>query len=190
MIKKRAHNRNTSSDLKILASSKPNSNAAKKSTLANRASLFPIVSTALTEQSKWVLDDANPMILLPLVEPSSKVAVLRPESEEIKFHRKLVKSYITLPPLISLHAVIPDMNYETCIATQKLCILTLAQLRKTIPTTSPDNYNENITKDNKLLQQVLSSTVSPLEIASAKIIKVKHYLLISTICIYIQSKVD
>lgn len=190
VIKKRAHNRNTSSDLKILASSKPNSNAAKKSSLANRASLFPIVSTALAEQSKWVLDDANPMILLPLVEPSSKVAVLRPESEEIKFHRKLVKSYITLPPLISLHAVIPDMNYETCIATQKLCISTLAELRKTLPTTSPDNYNENITKDNKLLQQVLSSTVSPLEIASAKIIKVTHYLLISTICIYIQSKVD
>jgi len=158
---------------------------AKSGSVTTRSSFFPQMnSQAMTEQSKWVDEDAVPTILLPLVEPSSKVAVMRADSGEIRFLKKFVKSYNILSSLISLHCVVTQMSFETCIAAQKHCITSLTELRRTLPTVSPDNNldSEIVTLEMYLLEQLQRSTISPLEIASVKIRKVSTSQLDSSPC--------
>ena len=148
---------------------------SKSGSVITRSSFFPqMTSQAMTEQSKWVDEDAVPTILLPLVEPSSKVAVMRADSGEIRFLKKFVKSHNILSSFISLNCVVTQMSFETCIAAQKRCITSLTELRRKLPTVSPDNNRDSgiVTLEKSLLEQLQRSTVSPLEIASVKIRKV------------------
>jgi len=161
---------------------KPTGHTRRKSASSGiRSSFFPqTTSQAMAGQSKWVDEDPVSMILLPLTAPSSKVAVLRADSGEIQFLKKFVKPYNLLSSLISLHCVITQMNFEACIAAQKRCITSLTDLRRRLPTVSPDNNVESgiITMDKSLLEHLHRSTVSPLEIVSARIRKSESHLLL------------
>jgi len=154
---------------------KPEHIRGKSGTLPARSSFFvQISSQAMLDQSKWVDDEAVPMIMLPLIEPSSKVAIQKSESGEIQFLKKVVKSYNLLSALITLDCVVTQMNFDTCVAAQKRCIAILSELRKSIPTESPGSHlsNKALSVGSSPLDQLSRSAVSPLEIVSAKIIKV------------------
>ena len=147
---------------------------SKSSTSSGRSSLFTQTSSqVMNEQYKWVDDNEVPPILLPLVEPSSKV-VIYGEDGSIRFMKKMPKSYNVSPPLISLNAVITEMDVNFCIDAQKQCITVLSQLRKRIPTISPCGVLEgaSIPASDKSYK----SNENPLTIVSAKIMKVSSYL--------------
>jgi hypothetical protein len=133
-------------------------------------------SQAMTEQSKWLDDEQVPMILLPLIEPSSKVAVLKAEKGEIKFLKKMVKTYRLLAPLISLNCVIPEMDFNQCIRAQDFCISRLCDMRRKIPTISPDyvleNWHSNIALENSHIKMGSRANDMPLDIHSVTILKV------------------
>jgi hypothetical protein len=162
----------------LVTPAKPNNHSRGKSGSFPAQSAFfsPTPSQAMTEQSKWVDDEQVPMILLPLVEPSSKVAVLKGEGGEIKFLKKTVKAYQVLAPLISLHCVIPEMEFNQCILAQDLCISRLFNLRRKIATTSPDYvFNRRFTNsvfDNSQVEKTPRENEMPLLINSVTILKV------------------
>lgn len=147
----------------------------KSTTMPVRSSLFPHISNsnAMIEQSKWVDEDAVSPIMLPLIEPSSKVAILKANGD-IEFLKKASKSFQSFSPLIFLNSVTAKMDFDVCIAAQKKCISILANLRKSVPTISPDSLVESAPSqaDDFSSNQPPQPAENPLKIVSAKILKV------------------
>ena len=125
-------------------------------------------SQILNQQSQWLNNDAVPLLILPLIEPSTMVLVAS-EPGQMKLLLKNAKNYHLLPPLLSLDCAIQDMNYDTCITAQKRCIAHLSKLRTSLVTLSHEAVEQRLDQPWNL---PVSSSVSALQICSAKIIKV------------------
>ena len=127
----------------------------------------------MIDQSKWVDDDVVSPIMLPLIEPFSKVAIQN-ENGEIEFMKKAANTYNSFSPLIFLNSVITEMDFDVCIAAQMQCIAVLSTLRKSVPTISPDSLVDNAASqsDHSSLDQPRQPAENPLKIISAKIVKV------------------
>ncbi len=156
-----------------LAALKTSHARTKSTTLPVRSTFFPhINSGAMLEQSKWVDGDILSPIVLPLIEPSSKVAILN-ENGDIEFMKKVAKAYNNLSPLIFLNAVITDMDFDVCIAAQMRCIAILSSMRKSIPTKSPSAFLDDGPSGGSLSSATRQSADNPLKIISAQIVKVR-----------------
>lgn len=133
--------------------------------IVTKSALFGQVnSQILSNQYEWLTNDTVPLLILPLIEPSTMVLVSS-EDGKIKLMKKNVKNYHVLPPLISLDCVINNMNYDVCIVAQKRCMSYLSKLRASIATLS----------ETKVISTELDglAVAAPfLHIESAKIVKV------------------
>jgi len=139
------------------------------------------VSPAMVEQSKWIEDDSIPLILLPLIEPSTMVAIQKGDTGEIKMLKKINKSYRVLSSLLYLNCVPGRIHLEECVTAQQRCISMLANLRKTIPTISQDKTFITDTGSNdsiSLSEQAFLFASTPLKVVSANIIKSESHLLL------------
>ena len=123
----------------------------------------------LKHQSEWLNNDAVPLLVLPLIEPSTMVLVATGEMGQIKLMKKSVKNYRVLPPLLSLDCAAHDMNLETCVAAQKRFVMHLSKLRCSLPTSSSAMVNQESNFSDKLQ---IAAHSSALQIKSARIIKV------------------
>ncbi len=124
----------------------------------------------LIHQSEWLSNDAVPLLILPLIEPSTMVLVATGETGQIKLMKKNVKNYRVLPPLLSLNCAAHDMNIKTCISAQKRFIMHLSKLRCSLPTSSSSAMVDQ--NSNSLENLQVAAHSSALQIKSAKIIKV------------------
>ncbi len=160
--------------IKLELSRKPESNRAKSSTSVARTT-FPAqnMSSALVQQSQWVNDEAIPLIMLPLIEPSTLVAISNGSNGEIKMLKKMNKSYRVLSPLLYLSVVPGQMKYDTCVTAQRRCIAALSELRKALPTSSlSSDFRKSNIASADLPTKPSQARDAPLDVVSAKIIKV------------------
>lgn len=131
-------------------------------------------SQLLMQHSEWIHDDAVPLLILPLIWPSTMVLVAT-NAGQIKLMKKNVKNYHLLPPLISLDCTLQDMDLNVCIEAQKQCMLHLSKLRLSLPTSSL-KLMEQFDLSPEMWSRKQASII---QIKSAKIIKVSkssHYL--------------
>ena len=147
---------------------KPDTMQRSKSN-ATKKSFFGHSSQILMQQSEWMNNEAVPLLILPLIEPSTMVLVAA-ELGRIKLMKKNVKNYHLLPSLLSVDCAVHNMQMEICIAAQKRCMTRLSQLRSSLPTSS----SEDEEREDRSFNLRVSSHASALQIHSAKIIKVRR----------------
>ena len=150
---------------------------SKTSTVSAKSSFFGISSQVLMQQSEWVNQDAVPLLVMPLIEPSTMVLVSE-EGGNMKLMKKNMKNYYTLPPLLSLNCAIHNMNYDMCVTAQKRCIAHLSRLRTSLPTSSYEVLNP-IEPSQHSMQ--IARHIPILKIKSAKIIKSESHLLMDKV---------
>jgi len=138
--------------------------------LPARSSFFRAGSSILQEQSKWVDGESVPFTILPLIEPSSSLAVSQ-GSDDIQFLKKAENTYNNTSPLISLNAVVPKMNVKVCTKLQIQLSTNLSKIRMALPTLS--------TNEMALTEaEYLRSPIIPLGVVSARIVKSESHLLL------------
>ena len=141
-----------------------NKNALTKNLLFGQTS-----SELLMQQSEWIHGDAVPLLILPLIEPSTMVLVAA-NAGQIKLMKKNVKNYHLLPPLLSLECALQNMDLNICIEAQRNCTLHLSKLRSSLPTSSL----KVVERFDLSPEMWLREQASIIQIKSAKIIKVSN----------------
>eukprot|EP00978_Attheya_sp_CCMP212_P001983 scaffold4090_cov42-Attheya_sp.AAC.1 len=126
-----------------ISSSRSNSlRGVRKVTAQSRSTAFfaqATSSTVFSSHSRWLDDDPVPPVELPLVENGV---------------------------LISLNAVVPNLDFDTCALAQKRCMTHLTLLRQSMPT-------QSLSKK--------SLWISPLEVISAAIVKSESHLILDRV---------
>lgn len=139
-----------------------------------RTSFFRAGSNALQEQSKWVDHESIPLVMFPLIEPSSTVAISN-GGDDIKFLQKAINTYRPISSLLFLDAVISRMNDSKCKEYQERFYSLLAYVRTLIPSTSE---NDSFIEDDfgKRFETANHYKRSLTEVLSAQIVKAESHM--------------
>lgn len=141
--------------------------------LPARSTFFRAGPSILQEQSKWVDGESVSFTILPLVEPSS-VMVVSQGSDDIQFLKKAEDTYTITSPLICLNADVSKIDHRICAKFQNEFSAQLSKIREALPTLSTnDTYLEE--------SQYLQTSISPLGVVSARIIKSESHMLLERI---------
>lgn len=138
--------------------------------LPAKTTFFRAGPSVLQEQSKWVDGESASFTVLPLVEPSSVMAVSG-GGDHIQFLKKADDTYNITSSLICLNANVSRMNHRICIKFQKEFSVYLSKIRKALPTLSTNSTTSEEA-------EYLRSSISPLGVASARIVQSESHQLL------------
>ena len=154
---------------------KPQQQIVRKSSSTTRNFHVQISSVVLHSMSKWIEGDQAHFLPLPLIDRTSMLKNIRDDRKLPSSLQEVYKRTLTVPPLLSLHCVIPKMSFNHCFSEQQRCISRLFDVRKAIPTAStPVVMPDGIPSKSNHREKFFPSIPSALEIRSAKIIKVSY----------------
>jgi hypothetical protein len=135
-----------------------------------KTTFFRAGPSVLQEQSKWVDGESASFTVLPLVEPSSVMAVSG-GGDHIQFLKKADETYNITSSLICLNANVSKMNHRICTKFQKEFSVYLSKIRKALPTLSMNNTTSEVA-------EYLRSSISPLGVVSARMVQSESHQLL------------